>query len=104
VTYCWKALEKKYNFLSDLITIEGLHVKLRASKVAGVPVVGILGLPLQSFGTKSHLDVAPMENYKVYYKGGRWSLPPSPSRDESCVSELHVARLSTKCHNPILEE
>jgi hypothetical protein len=31
--------------------------------------MGILGLPLGSPGTKSHLDVAPVERRKVYYKG-----------------------------------
>jgi hypothetical protein len=38
-------------------------------KVAKVPIVGILGFPLGSPGTKRHLDVAPMERYKEYYKG-----------------------------------
>jgi hypothetical protein len=36
-------------------------MKLCALKVVGVPVVAISGLPLGSPGTKSHLDVAPME-------------------------------------------
>jgi hypothetical protein len=65
----WKSLNKGYNFVSDLIAIKGLHAKLWAPKVAGVPVVGILGLPLGSPRTKSHLDVPPMESYKVYFKG-----------------------------------
>jgi hypothetical protein len=60
-TYCWKALDKGYNFALDLIMIGGLHRKLCALKVVGVPVVAISGLPLGSPGTKSHLDVAPME-------------------------------------------
>jgi hypothetical protein len=40
--------------------------------VAGVPIVGISGLPLGSPKTKSHLDVALVESCKVYYmaKGG----------------------------------
>ncbi len=33
-----------------------------------VPIVGILGLPLGSPGTKSHLDVAPVERCRIYYK------------------------------------
>jgi hypothetical protein len=49
-----------------------------------------------NFGTKSHLDVAPAERRKVYYKGGRWWLPPSSGRGQSCVSGLPMARLSTK--------
>jgi hypothetical protein len=47
-------------------------------------------------GQISHLDVAPMESHRVYYKGGRWWLPASPGRGESCVSVLPVARPSTK--------
>ncbi len=31
--------------------------------------MGILGLPLGNPGTKSHLDVSPMESYKAYYEG-----------------------------------
>jgi hypothetical protein len=58
-THRWKALDKGYNFALDLIVIEGLHRKLCALKVTGVSIVGISGFPLQSPGTKSHLDVAP---------------------------------------------
>jgi hypothetical protein len=35
-TYCWKSLDKGYNFASNLTSIGGLHTKLWASKVAGV--------------------------------------------------------------------
>jgi hypothetical protein len=49
--------------------IGGPHVKLCAFKVARILVVGISGLPLGSLETKSHLDVAPVERCKVYYKG-----------------------------------
>jgi hypothetical protein len=45
---------------------------------------------------KSHLDVGPMERSRIYYKGGRWWLPPNPGHGESCVSMLPVARPSTK--------
>ncbi len=74
-TYLWKALDEGYNFASDLIAIEGLHKKLRALKVARVPADGISGLPLGSPGTKSHLDVAPMERRKVYYMGEGGGFP-----------------------------
>ncbi len=47
-------------------------------------------------GEKNHLDVGPVERCKVYYKRGRWWLPPSPGRGESCVSVLPVVRPSTK--------
>jgi hypothetical protein len=50
-------------------------VKLCSSKVAEVQVVEILRLPLGSLGTKSHLDVVPMESCKVYYKGEGGDFP-----------------------------
>ncbi len=68
-TYHWKGLDVGYNVASDLITIGGLHAKLCAPKVAGIPVVRISGLSLGSPKTKSHLDVAPVERRRVYYKG-----------------------------------
>ncbi len=74
-TYHWIALNKGYNFALNLITIRGLHAKLCAFKVAGVLVVGISGLSLGSPGTKNHLDVAPMERRRVYYKGEGGGFP-----------------------------
>jgi len=50
--YSWKALNKGYNFALDLISIQGLHVKLWAFKVTRVPTLAISGLPLRSPGTK----------------------------------------------------
>ncbi len=70
-----KTLDKGYNFVLDLIAIEGLHRKLCAPKVVGVPIVAILGLPLGSPGTKNHLDVALVERCKVYYKGEGGGFP-----------------------------
>ncbi len=74
-TYHWKALDKGYNFASDHIAIGGLHKKLCALKVAGVPIDAISRLPLGSPGTKSHLDVAPMERHIIYYKGEGGGFP-----------------------------
>jgi hypothetical protein len=68
-THRWKALDKGYNFALDFIAIGGLHRKLCALKVMEVPVVGISGLPLGSPGTKSHLDVVPVESSRVFYMG-----------------------------------
>jgi hypothetical protein len=68
-TYCWKALDKDYNFTLDLITIRGLHAKLWAPKVAGVRTMGISRLPSP--------DVAPVERCKVYYKGEGGGFPKS---------------------------
>jgi hypothetical protein len=74
-TYRWRALDQGYNFALDLIAIGVLHVKLCASKVAGVPVGGISRFPLGSFGTKNHLDVAPVERRKVNCKGEGGGFP-----------------------------
>ncbi len=52
-TYYWKAFNEGYNFALDLIAIKGLHAKLCCPKVTGVPIVGILGLPLRSRGQKA---------------------------------------------------
>jgi hypothetical protein len=95
-TYRWKAFNEGYNFYLDLIAIGGLHKKFCVLKVVGVPVVAISRLPLGSPGTKSHLDVAPMERRRVYYKGEGGGFPPSPGRDESYVFGLPVIRPSTK--------
>ncbi len=55
--------------------IEGLHRKLCALKVVGVPVVGISGFPFGSPEAKSHLDVALVERCRVYYKGEGGGFP-----------------------------
>jgi len=72
-----KLLTRGYNFASNLISIRGMHVKLWAPKVVGVPTLAISGLPLGSPGTKCHLDVSLMERRKVYYKGEGGDFPKS---------------------------
>jgi len=52
VTYCWKTLDKGYDFDLDLISIGGLHAKVWAAKIVGVPVVGISGLSFGNPGMK----------------------------------------------------
>jgi hypothetical protein len=74
-TYRWKALDKGYNFALNLISIWGLHIKLWGFKVVRVPTLVILGLPLGSPETKSHLDVGLMERHRVYYKGEGGGFP-----------------------------
>jgi len=74
-TYRWKALDESYNFALDHIAIRGLLAKLWGSKVVGVPFGAISGLPLGSPGKNSHLDVASMESYRVYYKGEGGGFP-----------------------------
>jgi hypothetical protein len=77
VTYRSKTLDKGYNFALDLIAIEGLHKKLCASKVAGVPDVGISGLPLGSPRIKSHLHVAPWRVAEYTIRGKVVASPKS---------------------------
>jgi hypothetical protein len=76
-TYHWKSLDNGYNFASDLISIGGLQTKLWCPKFAGVPTLGILGLPFGSPKTKCHLDVGLVERHKIYYKGKVMASPKS---------------------------
>jgi hypothetical protein len=70
----WKALDEGYNFGLNLIQIGGLHKKLWTRKVVRVPTSAISGLPLGSYGTKSHWDATPTGRCRVYYmgEGGRF--------------------------------
>jgi hypothetical protein len=95
-TYCWKALDEGYNFNWDLILIRGLHTKLWASKVVGVPILGILGLPLENPETKWHLGVGPMAKHKEYYKGEGGSFPRIQAVVNFVSSCLHVVCPCTK--------
>jgi len=63
-TYLWKALEEGYNFSSYFISIEGLHKKLWASKVARVPISRILGLPTWESWDKMTFGVGPVAKHK----------------------------------------
>jgi hypothetical protein len=74
-THCWKALDEGYNFAWDLIAIGGLHKKLCAFKVVGIPAVAISRLALENLETKSHLDVALVKRHRVYYKGEGGGFP-----------------------------
>jgi hypothetical protein len=65
----WKALDEGYNFALDLTSIKGLHTKLWAPKVVGVPTLRISWLPFGSPGTKWHLGASLVARHKVYYKG-----------------------------------
>ncbi len=58
MTQRWKALDKGYNFASNLISILGLHIKLWAPKATRVPTLA-----------KCHLDVGLVERHIVYCKG-----------------------------------
>jgi hypothetical protein len=58
--------------------------------------VRILGLPLGSPETKSHLDVGPVESCKVYYKGEGSGFPQVRALVSLVSLKLHVARPNTK--------
>ncbi len=73
--YCWKTLNKGYNFSLDLISIRGLQTKLWGPKVVGVATLAISKLPFGSLETKCHLDVGLAERHKVYYKGEGGGFP-----------------------------
>jgi hypothetical protein len=81
VAYHLKALEKGYNFVSNLTSIWGLHKNLWASKVKGVLILRIS--QLGSSGTKWHLGAGPMAKHSNTIRG-KVVASPSPSRGESC--------------------
>jgi hypothetical protein len=58
-TYHWKSLGKGYNFALDLTSIGGLHKKLQASRVLGVPISKISDSQFGSSKTKWHLGQQP---------------------------------------------
>jgi hypothetical protein len=92
----WKALNKGYNFALDLISIEGLNTKLWGPKVAGVPTLGISGLPNGNPGTKCHLDVDLVERHRVYYKGEGGGFPQVRAMVSLVSPSLPVAHPNTK--------
>jgi hypothetical protein len=95
-TYHSKALDESYNFAWDFISIRCLHTKLWGSKVVGIPILGILGLPFGSPKTKCHLNVGLMEKHKVYYKGEGGGFPQVRSIVNLVSSNLPMAHPSTK--------
>jgi hypothetical protein len=50
-------------------------MKLWGPKIARIPILAILGLPLGNLGTKSNLDVGLVERHKIYYKGEGGGFP-----------------------------
>jgi hypothetical protein len=102
-TCCWKDLDKGYNFALNFTSIGGLHTKLWAPKVVGVPSWENLGLQLGSLETKWHLGARLVAKQKIILWGRRWWLPTSLGRGESCKS-VFTCGSSThqKCRNPSL--
>jgi hypothetical protein len=68
-TYRSKAFNEGYNFVSDLISIGGLHTKLWGPKVMRVLTLRISGHPFGSPETKCHLDVGILESTKYAIRG-----------------------------------
>jgi hypothetical protein len=76
-----------------------LQSGVMAVQSSGSPVGTISGLHFGSPGNLCHSDVASATSRREYYMGeggnqpqrilygGRWWLPPSPGRGESCVSK-----------------
>jgi hypothetical protein len=91
-TYHWKALDEGYNFALKLTSIRGLHTKLWASKVARIP--------LGNLETKWHLGAGQTQSILLR---GRWWLPPSLGRGESCEFMFgHGLSMHQKCFNSTL--
>ncbi len=88
--------DKGYNFALDLISIGGLHAKLWGPKVAGVPILGISGLPFGSLRKKCHLDVGLVERHIVYYKGEGGGFPRVWAMVSLVSPSLLVAHPNTK--------
>jgi hypothetical protein len=95
-TYRWNFFDKGYNFNSNFISIEVLHTKFCASKVAGVLILGILGLPLGNLRTKWHLGVGPWLGTKKHYKGEGGGFPQVWVVPSLVSPWLHVVCLCTK--------
>jgi hypothetical protein len=95
-TYCWEALNKGYNFALNITLIKGLHTKLWASKVMGVPILGISRLPLGSPETKWHLGASYVARHTEYYKGEDGGFPQVRAMVSLVSLCLHVAHPCTK--------
>jgi hypothetical protein len=99
-TYHWKNINKGYNFALDLTSIEGMHKKLWASKVAGVPISGISRFPTQEPRDKMTFGCIVRGHAQRILLGGRWWLPSSLGWGESCESVFVCdSSMHQKCSN-----
>jgi len=98
VTYRWKDLDEGYNFSLKLVSIEGLHKKLWASKVAG-DLISKLPLTWGSW-EKMTFICSPLWLIIENTIRGRWWLPPSLGCGESCESVCaRGSSMHQKCSN-----
>jgi hypothetical protein len=96
-TYHWKILNKEYNFSWDFTSIKGLHTKLWAFKITGVPILKILKilrLPSGSHGTKWHLSVGPVAKHRKYYKQESGGFPQVRVVVSMCLPVGHMCTKS----------
>jgi hypothetical protein len=89
-TWRWKDLDEGYNFGLDLVAIRLCSRELWAPKVPRLQ----LGQFRDNFGTptwesleKEPFGCSPRNVAQRILYGGRWWLPSSPGRGESCVSK-----------------
>jgi len=83
----WKALKESYNFGLDLIPIRGRSQELWVSKVSGVQLRDSFETPTWESREKEPFGCSLRGVTQRILYGGRWWLPPSPGRGESCVSK-----------------
>jgi hypothetical protein len=87
---------ERYNFAIDLTSIRGLYTKLCASKIAGVLILRILGVPSGRPRTKWHLGASPMARHKIYYRREGDGFPQVQAVVSFVSLCLPVARSYTK--------
>jgi hypothetical protein len=96
-TYLWKSLDQGYNFAIDLASIEDLHKKLWASKMAGDPISRISRFPTCESREKWHLNVTFVVNHRKCYKresGGFPQVWAVVSLASPCMSMVHMCTKS----------
>ncbi len=93
-TYHWKVFDKGYNFVLDLILIEGLHTKLWGPKVVGIPTLGLT--PIWESWDKMSFGCEPCGEHIVYYKGEGGGFPQVRAVVSLVSPSLPIARPNTK--------
>jgi hypothetical protein len=89
-TRLWKDLDEGYNFGLDLVAIRLCSRELWASKVPGLQPGQFrdnFGIPTWESREKESFGCSLRWALQRILYGGRWWLPPSPGRGESCVSK-----------------
>jgi hypothetical protein len=92
VTYRLEALDKGYNSVIDFISIEGLHTKLWAPKVAGLPTLG----NFWKSRNKMSFRCWSVDSHRVYYKGEGGAFPQVRAVVSLVSPSLPVAHPNTK--------